>query len=165
MKPAPSCPTCDRPAVLVERHRRVRRGGREVEFNGIAWECPSGDLDPDGSGVFAFTDATAAAANHERLDAAWRLRYDGEPLPDPRRPGPPLKQEERLQVRFSSALTAKLDRLAAFGDRTRSSVLRDLVERAAQSVAVRPEHVLWAQGYQERSPERRMSPLLGQESR
>ena len=125
--PPPSCSGCGRPAHLVARATRFRRGERVLLFDGWIWECPSGCPDPGSGDVpYQFSTFTLMEWEEEQARLLWRERY-GEPMPPSQRAHSPQRQRRvRVPVLLTSAEAERLDR--ARGNRTRSEYLRLALE-------------------------------------
>jgi len=131
MKPnltSPSCSGCGKPAVLVPKVTRFRRGDRVLPFDGYVWQCPSGCADPaDGTTPYQFSTLELMSYEEEHAAAAWRERF-GEPMPAPQRARRPDEQRTvRVPVLLTPAEAERLDELR--GDRPRGEFLRRLLSQ------------------------------------
>ncbi len=126
--PSPSCSGCGKPAVLVSKVTRFRRGDRVLPFDGAAWQCPSGCPDPaDGSTPYQFSTLELMAWEEEQAAAAWQARF-GDSMPAPQRARRPDEQRTvRVPVLLTSAEAERLDELR--GDRPRGEFLRQLLSQ------------------------------------
>src|SRR4051812_44719749 len=90
--PPPSCSGCGKPASLVPKVTRFRRGDRVLPFDGFVWQCPSGCAAPaDGSTPYQFSNFELMEWEEEHAAAAWQARF-GEPMPAPQRSRRPDEQ-------------------------------------------------------------------------
>jgi hypothetical protein len=129
MKPnlsPPSCSGCNRPAQLVPKLTRFRRGDRVLPFDGFVWQCPSGCADPDdGATPYQFSTLGLMTWEEEQAAAAWRSRFN-EAMPAPQRARRPDGQRTvRVPVLLTIAEAERLDQLR--GDRPRGEFLRQLL--------------------------------------
>ncbi len=124
--PSPSCSGCGKPAALVPKVTRFRRGERVLPFDGFVWQCPSGCADPaDGSTPYQFSTLELMTWEEEQAAAAWQERF-GEPMPAPQRSRRPDEQRTvRVPVLLTPAEADRLDKLR--GDRPRGEFLRQLL--------------------------------------
>jgi len=124
--PAPHCSGCDRPANLVPKLTRFRRGDRVLPFDGFVWQCPSDCADPDdGSTPNQFSTFPLMEWEEGEAALAWQERF-GEPMPAPLRSRRPDDQRSvRVPVLLTPAEAARLDKLR--GDRPRGEFLRQLL--------------------------------------
>ena len=126
--PPPSCSGCGKPALLVPKVTRFRRGERVLAFDGFVWQCPSGCADAaDGSTPYPFSTLELMAWEEEQAAAAWHARF-GEPMPAPQRARRPDEQRTvRVPVLLTPAEAERLDELR--GDRPRGEFLRQLLSQ------------------------------------
>jgi hypothetical protein len=129
MKPtlrSQSCSGCGKPAALVPKLTRFRRGERVLPFDGFVWQCPSGCADPDdGSTPYQFSTFDLMAWEEEEAAVAWQARF-GEPMPAPQRARRPDEQRTvRVPVLLTPAEAERLDKLR--GERPRGEFLRQLL--------------------------------------
>lgn len=131
--PSPSCSGCGKPAVLVPKVTRFRRGDRVLPFDGLVWQCPSGCPDPaDGSTPYQFSTLDLMTSEEEQAAEAWQERF-GEPMPAPQRARRPDEQRTvRVPVLLTPAEAERLDKLR--GDRPRGEFLRQLLSQPGRRV-------------------------------
>lgn len=124
--PPPSCSGCGKPAVLVAKLTRFRRGERVLPFDGFVWQCPSGCADPhDGAAPYQFSTFELMAWEEEQAAFAWQARF-GEPMPAAQRARRPDEQRTvRVPVLLTPAEAERLDKLR--GNRPRGEFLRQLL--------------------------------------
>lgn len=128
-KKAVNCPFCERPAKLVTRKSRYRRGDRLVSVSTQHWECQNGCAGPDGGVPFQFEDPALLRGNDRAARKAWR-EYYGEEMPAALRPGPKPREarSHRIQVMLTESERQLLDRRR--GDLSRSEYLRRVLRGA-----------------------------------
>lgn len=129
MKPnltAPPCSGCNKPAMLVSKLTRFRRGDRVLPFDGFIWQCPSGCVDPeDGSTPYQFSTFELMEWEEAQASERWRERF-GEPMPASQRDRRPEEQRTvRVPVLLTQSEAHRLDTLR--GDRPRGEFLRQLL--------------------------------------
>lgn len=118
-----NCPYCEKPATLIEREYRVRRGERLLPVHLPTWECRSGCLNEAGTAPFRFANMALAPLQAERTAAAWLAAF-GEPLPAAKPPGrkPREKRTVDIHLLLTPSEAAWLDRMRA--ERSRAEFIR-----------------------------------------
>lgn len=129
MKPdltPPLCSGCRKPALLVPKLTRFRRGERVLPVDGWVWECPSACADPDdGSVPYQFSTFELMEAEEAEARRLWQERF-GEPMPVSQRGRRPEEQRTvRVPVLLTPSEAERLDDLR--GDRPRGEFLRQLL--------------------------------------
>ncbi|MCK6501941.1 hypothetical protein L6R53_00810 [Myxococcota bacterium] len=136
MKPIlspPNCSGCNRPAELVPKLTRFRRGELVLPFDGYVWQCPWGCADPfDGAVPYQFSNLDLMQWEEQAAAAAWEARF-GHPMPSPQRARRPEEQRTvRVPVLLTVAEAERLDELR--GDRSRGEFLRQLLATPGRRV-------------------------------
>lgn len=123
---SPLCSGCQRPAVLVHKLTRFRRGDHVLPFEGTIWQCSSDCADSDdGSTPYPFSTFELMAWEEVQAAEAWRERF-GEPVPPSQRGRLPDEQRTvRVPVLLTPLEAKRLDELR--GDRPRGELLRQLL--------------------------------------
>ena len=122
----PHCSGCNKPATLVPKVTRFRRGDRVLPVDGFIWQCPSGCIDPeDGSSPYQFSSFELMELEEAQAATVWRERF-GEAMPASRRGrGPDEQRTVRVPVLLTPGEAERLDSLR--GDRPRGEFLRQLI--------------------------------------
>jgi hypothetical protein len=82
----PLCGYCGKPARLISRKVRFKRGDQALPVDSWAWECPSNCKDPyTGGQPFRFMDEALLHWEEGEAKAAWKKRF-GADLPPADRP-------------------------------------------------------------------------------
>lgn len=118
-----NCPYCDKPAKLIEREYRIRRGERLLPIQLPTWECQSGCMNEAGTTPFRFANMTLAPLHAARTEAAWLAAF-GEPLPAAKPPGRKPREKRTVDVHLllTPSEAAWLDRMRA--ERSRAEFIR-----------------------------------------
>jgi hypothetical protein len=126
----PNCSNCEKPAALVPKLTRFRRGERVLPFDGFVWQCPARCADPeDGSTPYQFSTFELMEWEEAEAEKAWQKRF-GESMPPPQRARRPDDQRTvRVPVLLTPAEADRLDKLR--GDRPRGEFLRQLLGEPA----------------------------------
>ena len=128
--PAPPCSGCGRPATLVSKVTRFRRGDRVLQVEGFVWQCQAGCPDPvDGSSPHQFSTFELMEWEEGRASEIWQERF-GEPMPASQRARRPEDQRTvRVPLLLTPAEAERLDRLR--GRRSRADFVRGLLNQSA----------------------------------
>ncbi len=119
-----NCPFCDKPARLIEREYRIRRGERVLPVQLPNWECQTGCLNEAGTGPFRFANMALAPLHAALTEAAWLAAF-GEPLPAAKPPGRKPREKRTVDVHLllTPSEAAWVDRMRA--ERSRAEFIRE----------------------------------------
>ena len=127
MKCEHPCPSCGGAAILAQFPNTVRRGDRRLDVVGHKYVCPHGCLDGRDEPL-SFVTKAVSEADWKAVRALWTEKF-GEPIPEPAKPGRPMRagapSDTRVPVLFTAAEVEEIDRRR--GSLSRSDYVRNKV--------------------------------------